>query len=409
MSTVSFGGLLIISVIAVAAPILAASVKRVKLPSAVVEIVAGIIVGPSVLAWVKINQPINVLALLGLAFLLFLAGLEIDPRAATPRQLRAPLAGFACSLVLGAVAGAAFHAVGWVRDPFFLAITLAATSLGLVAPVLADAGLTETALGQLIIAGATAGEFGAVTLLTLFFSAAKGGTASNIVTFGIFGAVVAAVGVTLGRAGRNTRLDAFLTRLQDTTAEIRVRIAVALLIGFVALAAKVGLQTILGAFLAGVVLNLVDRDTASHPVFRSKLDALGYGFLIPVFFVSSGVEFDLGALTRSPSAVARIPLFLLALLIMRGAPAVLYVCAVGRRGAVAAGFLQATSLPVIVTAASIGVAIRVVAPVTAAALVAAGLMSVLLFPPIALGVIRAGRTQPQPADRTQPQPVEEEG
>ena len=176
-----------------------------------------------------------------------------------------------------------------------------------------------------------------------------------------------------------------------------------------ALAAKVGLQTILGAFLAGVVLNLVDRDTASHPVFRSKLDALGYGFLIPVFFVSSGVEFDLGALTRSPSAVARIPLFLLALLIMRGAPAVLYVCAVGRRGAVAAGFLQATSLPVIVTAASIGVAIRVVAPVTAAALVAAGLMSVLLFPPIALGVIRAGRTQPQPADRTQPQPVEEEG
>jgi Kef-type K+ transport system membrane component KefB len=136
--------------------------------------------------------------------------------------------------------------------------------------------------------------------------------------------VVAAVGVTLGRARRNIRLDAFLTRLQDTTAEIRVRIAVALLIGFVALAAKIGLQTILGAFLAGVVLNLVDRDTASHPVFRSKLDALGYGFLIPVFFVSSGVEFDLGALTRSPSVVARIPLFLLALLIVRGAPAALY-------------------------------------------------------------------------------------
>jgi Kef-type K+ transport system membrane component KefB len=191
-------------------------------------------------------------------------------------------------------------------------------------------------------------------------------------------------------------VDAFLTRLQDTTAEIRVRIAVALLIGFVALAAKAGLQTILGAFLAGVMLNLVDRDTASHPVFRSKLDGLGYGFLIPVFFVSSGVEFDLGALTRSPSALARIPLFLLALLIARGAPAALYAHTVGSRGAVAAGFLQATSLPVIVTAASIGVATRVVAPVTASALVAAGLMSVLAFPLIALTVIRAGRTQPQP-------------
>jgi hypothetical protein len=175
----------------------------------------------------------------------------------------------------------------------------------------------------------------------------------------------------------------------DTTAEIRVRIAVALLIGLVVLAAKVGLQTILGAFLAGVVLNLVDSDTASHPEFYSKLNALGYGFMIPVFFVSSGVQLDLRALTSHPSAMARIPLFLLALMIVRGAPAVLYVRTVGRRGAVADGLLQATSLPVIVSAASIGVALRVVAPRTAAALVAAGLLSVLIFPVLALGVIRA--------------------
>jgi Kef-type K+ transport system membrane component KefB len=175
MSTVSFSGLLIISLIAVAAPILAASVKRVKPPSAVVEIVAGIIVGPSVLGWVKIDQPVNAVALLGLAFLLFLAGLEIDLRATTPSQFRAPLAGFAGSLMLGAVAGAAFHAMGWVRNPFFLTITLAATSLGLVVPVLTDAGLSGTVLGQLIIAGATAGEFGAITLLTLFFQQPRAG------------------------------------------------------------------------------------------------------------------------------------------------------------------------------------------------------------------------------------------
>src|SRR5258705_10234040 len=158
MSTASLNGLLIISVIAVIAPILAASVKRVKLPNAVVEIVAGIIGGPSVLAWVKIDQPVTVVALLGLAFLLFLAGLEIVLRATAPRQFRAPLAGFAGSLLLGAVAGVAFHAVGWVRDPFFLAITLASTSLGLVVPFLKDAGLSGTVLGQLIIAGATVGE-----------------------------------------------------------------------------------------------------------------------------------------------------------------------------------------------------------------------------------------------------------
>jgi len=166
--------------------------------------------------------------------------------------------------------------------------------------------------------------------------------------------------------------------------------------------AKIGLQIILGAFLAGVILNLVDRDTASHPVFRSKLDALGYGFLIPVFFVSSGVEYDLSALTHGPSALARIPLFRLSLLIVRGAPAALYARTVGTRGAIAAGLLQATSLPVIVTAASIGVAIHAIAPVTASALVAAGLLSVLVFPLAALSVIRGRRIEPAAPHATPP-------
>jgi Kef-type K+ transport system membrane component KefB len=394
VSPASLNGLLIITMIAIMAPVLAATLRRVKLPSVVVEIAAGVIVGPSVLGWVKIDQPVSVVALLGLAFLLFLAGLEIDLRATTRNQLRAPLAAFAGSLLLGSVAGTAFHAVGWVRNPLFLAITLSATSLGLVVPVLTDAGQSRTVFGQLTIAGATAGEFGAITLLSLFFSATRGGTASNVIAFGTFGAVVAAVGATLGRVGRNLRLDAFLSRLQDTTAEIRVRIAVALLIGFVAVAAKVGLQIILGAFLAGVILNLVDRDTASHPIFRAKLDALGYGFAIPVFFVSSGVEYDLSALTHSPSALARIPLFLLSLLIVRGAPTAPCAHTLGGRGAVAAGLLQATSLPVLVTAASIGLAIHAIAPVTASALVAAGLLSALIFPLAALSFIRAGHIEP---------------
>ena len=169
MNIMNFNGLLIVSVIAVAAPILTASVRRVRVPSAVLEIVAGILVGPSVLGWVEINQPINALALLGLAFLLFLAGLEIDLRKMTGSELRTPITAFVLSLVLGAVAGVAFHAVGWVRDPLFLAITLSATSLGLVVPILVDGHLSDTTLGHLVIVGATAGEFGAISLLTLFF------------------------------------------------------------------------------------------------------------------------------------------------------------------------------------------------------------------------------------------------
>src|SRR5207244_6682372 len=174
----------------------------------------------------------------------------------------------------------------------------------------------------------------------------------------------------------------------DTTAEIRVRIAVLLLIAFVAMAERLGLETILGAFIAGELLNLVDKDTSTHPNFRLKLEAIGYGFLVPVFFVTSGLRFDLGALLDSPSAFARVPLFLLALLVVRGVPALLYSRTVGRREAVAAALLQATSLPFIVTATQIGVILHKIRPVTGAALVSAGLLSVVVFPPIALGLLR---------------------
>ena len=134
----------------------------------------------------------------------------------------------------------------------------------------------------------------------------------------------------------------------------------------------------------------------SHPQFRAKLDAIGYGFLIPVFFITSGLRFDLKALLHSPSAFARIPVFLVMLLIIRGLPAVLYTRTVGRRAAVAAGLLQATSLPLIVTATQIGLILGTISPITAAALVAAGLLSVVVFPPIALGLLRSAPPSEQP-------------
>src|SRR5437867_3287410 len=147
------------------------------------------------------------------------------------------------------------------------------------------------------------------------------------------------------------RISAVVVRLQDTTAQIRVRGAMLLLIAFVALAGRFGLETILGAFLAGVVLSVVDRDAMrTHPNFRVKLEGIGYGFLVPVFFVSSGVTFDVGALFSSPSTILRTPLFLVALLAVRGLPALLYRPIVGGRRTVAAALLQATSLPFIVVA-----------------------------------------------------------
>jgi Kef-type K+ transport system membrane component KefB len=175
-----------------------------------------------------------------------------------------------------------------------------------------------------------------------------------------------------------------------------------LLVAFTAMAEAFGLETILGAFLAGALVGLVDRDTSSHPHFRTKLEAIGYGFLIPVFFVSSGVRLDLSGLLADPAALARVPLFLLALLLVRGVPALLNLRAQGPRATMAIGFLQATSLPFIVTAVQIGMTLGTISTVTGAALICAGLLSVLIFPLLALALLRTGqagqRTQPPAAD-----------
>jgi Kef-type K+ transport system membrane component KefB len=378
-----FVNLLVVAVLAVVAPIVATALP-IRIPSVVLEIVAGIVVGPSVLGWVDPDPPVVVLALVGLAFLLFLSGLEIDLRGLRGETLRLPLLGFLLTLVLGMALGFGADAIGWVRDPFFLAVALGATSLGIVAPVLKDSGHASRPLGQYTLAGATVADFATILLLSLVFAESEGGTASRLSSVALFVVATLGIALVLGRAERSMGLDRLLVGLQDTTAAIRVRIAVAIMLGFVALAAEVGLETILGAFVAGAVLALVDRDTATHPHFHLKLESIGYGFLVPVFFITSGLRFDLRSLTDEPSALLRVPVFLVALLIVRGLPALLYRRSLGRDATIVAALLQATSLPFIVTATQIGVAVDAVAPVTAAALVAAGLLSTVVFPALAL-------------------------
>jgi Kef-type K+ transport system membrane component KefB len=388
MPDVSFTNLLIVCAVAVAAPLLIGYLPRLRIPSLVLEIVAGIVLGPSVLGWLHVDLPVQILALLGLAFLLFLAGLEIDTRRLRGRVLILAGAGYLITLVLGAAAGAAFHAADWVGQPLLLAIALSATSLGLVVPVLKDAGMVESAVGQTAIAAASVADFAAIVLLSLFFSTSGGSTGARVVFLVAFAAVVAATGVTVAAAGRSRKLGDLLIRLQDSTAEIRVRFAVVLLIAFTALAERFGLESILGAFLAGAVVGMVDRDATSHPRFRTKLEAIGYGFLVPVFFIASGVRLDLHDLLSHPTALARVPLFFLALLAVRGVPALLSLRTAGPRATVAVGLLQATSLPFIVTATQIGTELGQLSATTAAALICAGLLSVLVFPPIALALLR---------------------
>ena len=400
MPDVSFTNLLVVVAVAVAAPLVAGYFPRLRVPAVVLEIVGGIIIGPSVLGWVHVDLPVEILALFGLAFLLFLAGMEIDVHRLRGRLLRFALLGYLVSIVLGYGAGALFTAAGWVSQPLLVAIALSATSLGLVVPVLKDAGQIRSDVGQAALAAASIAEFGAVVLLSLFFSSSGGSTGARVTVLGAFAGLVAVIALAVSGAARSMRLGEVLLRLQDTTAEIRVRFAVLMLVAFVFLAERFGLQSILGAFLAGAIIGLVDRDSASHPNFRIKLGAIGYGFLVPVFFVSSGIELDLRGLVHSPSALARVPVFLLALLVVRGLPALIGLRASGSRPTVALALLQATSLPVIVTATQIGVMLGKITPVTAAALVCAGLLSVLIFPLLALTLLRGEpATAPAPAQR----------
>ncbi len=402
MPDVRFENLLIIALVAVIAPLAIGFAPRLRMPAVVLEIVAGVIVGPSVLGWVHVDLPVQILALIGLAFLLFLSGLEIDLHQLGGVTLRKSVFGYLTTIVLGVGVGLAFSAAGIVKSPLLFAITLSATSLGLVVPVLKDAQQIDGAVGRTAVSAATVADFVAIVLLSLLFSSSGGSPGAKVVLLVAFAVLVAVTAVVIGRAGRSMSLGGVLDRLQDTTAQIRVRLAVVLLIAFVALAERFGLESILGAFMAGAVVSLLDRDSASHPNFRLKLEAIGFGFLVPVFFVSSGVRLDLSGLIAHPSAFLRVPLFLLTLLVLRGVPALWFFSVLGRRNTVAVALLQATSLPFIVTASQIGVLTGRISSITAAALVCAGLLSVLVFPSVALGLLNTANDQD--AEPAAPQP-----
>ena len=398
MPDVSFVGLLIVAIVAFLAPLLLGLSPARRLPSVVVEIVVGIIIGPSVLGWVKVDLPISILSVFGLAFLLFLAGLEVELERLRGRLLLYVSLAFLASLGLALLVGYGLFAAGQVISPLLIAIILVATALGVIVPLLKDAGESSTDFGQLIIAGAMFAEFGSIILLSLFFSREATSTGTKVVLLAGFALLAAAFAFVVLRLERSTRITAVLLRLQDTTAQIRVRGAFMLLVAFVALASVLGLETILGAFIAGVILRVVDGDRAmTHPQFRLKLEAIGFGVFIPVFFVTSGIRFDLAALISSPVTLLRVPIFLLALLLVRGVPALIYRPLVGNRRSVVAGLLQATSLSFIVAASQIGLELGLITKATGAALIAAGLLSVLIFPILALTLLRRSEPISTPA------------
>jgi Kef-type K+ transport system membrane component KefB len=380
----------IVAVTAFVAPLVVDRIRVVRVPVAVIEILLGVVIGPDVLGWAEVDEPVQVLALLGLAFVLFLAGFELDLHQLRGRVLRAAGLGYLCVLGAALVIGFVLDRFGLVDSALLAAILLSATSLALVTPVLREGDQLSTHLGQVTMACASLSEFTAVALLSLLFTKETASTSVRIALAGAFVGLIAVVGLVAARVSHARAVRRLFERLHGGTSQIRVRGAIMIMALFVVLAQEVGLEAILGALVAGALLGVLDRGALrEHAEFRSKLDAVGYGFLAPVFFIWSGMSIDLDALRDDPSRLVLIGVFFVAFLAVHLVAVPLYRRTVSPRGAIVVGLLSSTSsLPFVVTATAIGQESGLISAATAAAMLVAGVLSALVFPVVALVLVR---------------------
>jgi Kef-type K+ transport system membrane component KefB len=380
-----FTDILWMSLVAVGAPLVVALVPALRIPAVVLEIVGGIIIGPQVLGIATPDAHVRMLATIGLAFLLFLAGLEVNLDSLRSPVASLALRAFMVSVALAVIAGYLTNLAGTDEDPMLLAIIFVATSLGVVVPVLKDTGEIESEFGQLVFIAGSLAEFGSIFLLSLFFSRESSSPGSSVLVLAGFGLLIAASSFAVGRAWRGRWLAAQMERLENTSSMLRVRAAIAILFLFAVLANHLALEAILGTFVAGALVRVLDRGNvmvSEH--LRDRLDAIGFGFVVPFFFVATGMRLDVDALFSGWSTAKELLLFFAALLFVRALPALLYRPRFGTRRSYVAGLMQATSLTFIVVAADLGRQLHKIDAASQAALIAAGLLSVLLFPAVAL-------------------------
>lgn len=376
----------VISLLAIVAPLVTRALRKGNVPVIVVELLLGLAFGPYLIGWLNVDGAVRTLSLLGLTFLFFLAGLEVDLQQIRGLVLVRALSGYGIGLAIAYALCAGLAAAGLLQAPMLVAIAFSATGLGLVVPILTDAHLLRTPPGANLIASASVAEFSAVLLLTITFSTG-GSPARSVAALTALAAL--AIGITFigRRLGQSSRITRIIDVLSGGTVQLRVRLSVALVISFAALAQVGGLEVVLGAFFAGGVLNMVDS-SMRDPSFRARLDGLGYGLLIPVFFVASGALLDFSTLSLWPDALVLVPLLLVVLLVSRATPELLLRVGDGLQVRVGSGLLCATSLPFIVTASQIGESTGRLTPSTASAMTITGLVGVIVFPAIGVPLLR---------------------
>lgn len=375
--------IVLVPLVAVVAPLLASLVGRVaKIPLVVFEIVLGILVGPSVLGWVPASDALRSVGQFGLAFLFFMAGNEIDFRAVRGRPARRASVGWLISLAAGVLIG-----VLLAPDPIsgvYVGIALCSTALGTLMPMLRDAGELRTPFGLAVTAVGAVGEFGPLLAISLFLSGRKPLSAAIVL---IVFAVIAAAAVWFAARGGHERFHALVRATLHTSGQFAIRFVVLVVAALVGLSLALGLDMLLGAFAAGVICRVLLNGAREEDarLIETKLEAVAFGVLVPVFFIETGITFDLHTLLTDPHALLLLPVLLVLLLVVRGIPGSIAAPA-GSTFADRASLMlfSATGLPIIVAVTGIGVAGHDLTSETATALVGAGMLSVLVFPVVAL-------------------------
>ncbi len=378
--------LVIVSLVAALTPIIVGLLSRLRVPQVVVFIVGGIVVGPQVLGWADPGN-VELIANLGLGFLFLLAGYELDLDLFRERAGRLAVTSWLLTAVVAVAVTAALAAMGFVDAFVPIAIGLTTTALGTLLPILRDNQMLEGRFGAYIMAAGAVGEFLPIVAVAIFLSA-------NGAFLGLLSLVVVAVIALLfsfvPRLVHHQKLTSIMAQGEHSTSQTTLRWTMFLLFALLLVAADFGLDVVLGAFLAGAVLRRwAPGDTDA---LEAKLDAVGYGFFIPVFFVTSGMSLDLRSIIEAP---ARLIVFLILFLVVRGLPALLfYRHQLPMPGRVQMMLLTATALPLLVALGQIGLDSGTMLPENAAALVGAGVLSVIIFPAIALGLRRTAASEP---------------
>jgi Kef-type K+ transport system membrane component KefB len=391
--------LLLISLAAVLAPLLSELTGRLAVPEIVIQIGFGILLGPYVFGLAHVGDVITGLSDLGLTYLIFLAGYELDLTRIRGRPLELAATGWAMSLVIGMATAFALVSAGLVRDTVVVGLALTTTALGTLVPILNDAGIMPTPFGSYISAIGTVGEFGPIVAVALLLTN-KDPLATSLLLLAFIGVAVATV--LFAAREQPPSLVSLLSRHLESSAQLPVRISLLLIVLLVLLAETLGLDVLLGAFAAGIVIRLFSAGAESAAI-RAKLEAIGFGFLIPIFFVVSGINFDLHVFIHHPQSLWRVPVFLVLMLVARGVPVfLLYRRELSPPQRLPMAFFSGTGLPLIVVITSIAVEEGRMLEVNAASLVAAGMLSVMLFPLLGLGRLRkaglAGTSESTPAE-----------